>query len=81
MYSLLEQHIEHPEFLKKLERAKEDKAAAGPGKHGDEVLHKEWWEAPPAEISTASAESDGFTEVCASHLLAAFFALRNVNTQ
>ncbi|EIE24028.1 hypothetical protein COCSUDRAFT_47107 [Coccomyxa subellipsoidea C-169] len=62
MYSLLEQHIEHPEFLKKLERAK-DKAAAAPGKHGDEVLHKEWWEAPPGGISTASADSDGFTEV------------------
>lgn len=66
MYTLLEQHIEQQDFLKKLERAKE-KQAATPGKHGDEVLHEEWWEAPPGDSSSVSAESDGFTEVRVMH--------------
>lgn len=64
MYTLLERHIEQPEFLRKLESAKEGKHPGAPGKHGDEVLHEQWWE-PPTGCTRSSAEGplEDFTEV------------------
>ena len=70
IYTALERHIEQPDFLTKLEAAKRRcPSASGPGEcadngaasKGEEVLHKEWWEAPAPTASLAEAE--GFTEV------------------
>ena len=76
IYTALERHIEQPDFLTKLEAARRRSAASpsSPDKptdpadgKGEEVLHKDWWEAP---ASTASlAEAEGFTEVHAPQLV------------
>lgn len=63
MYSLLEHHIEQPEFLKKLEKARDASRTSSPKEHGDEVLHEEWWEEPPHDSNSAPALSEEFTEV------------------
>lgn len=63
MYTLLEHHIEQPEFLKKLEKAKDASRIYPPKEHGDEVLHEEWWEEPPRDSNSAPVLSEDFTEV------------------
>ncbi|BDA46305.1 hypothetical protein COCOBI_08-3970 [Coccomyxa sp. Obi] len=63
MYTLLEHHIEQPEFLKKLEAAKGASRTSPPKEHGDEVLHEEWWEEPPRDSNSAPVLSEDFTEV------------------
>ena len=63
MYTLLEHHIEQPEFLKKLEKARDASRTPSPKEHGDEVLHEEWWEEPPCDSNSVTALSGEFTEV------------------
>ena len=61
VYSLLEDHIKQPRFLKQLEEAKEANKEPDACPHGSEVFQEEWWEAPKG---TAVMDSDeGFLEV------------------
>ena len=57
VYSLLEDHVKQPRFLKQLEEAKEEKKEPDARPHGSEVFHEEWWEAPKG-----AAEMDSGTD-------------------
>ena len=61
VYSLLEDHVKQPRFLKQLEEAKEEKKEPDARPHGSEVFHEEWWEAPKGAAEMDSDE--GFLEV------------------
>ena len=61
MYSLLEDHIKQPRFLKQLEEAKEANKEPDACPHGSEVFQEEWWEAPKGAAVMDSDE--GFLEV------------------
>jgi hypothetical protein len=64
IYTLLEEHVNQPEFLKKLESAKASKRSTAIMMHGDEVMHEEWWETPQgAAIAGESSMHEEFTEV------------------
>ena len=61
VYSLLEEHIKQPGFLKQLEEAKEGGKEPDACPHGSEVFQEEWWEAPKGAAAMNSDE--GFLEV------------------
>lgn len=63
MYSLLEDHIKQPKFLKQLEDAKEDTQEPGACAHGSEVLQEEWWDVPKGAASTGADSDEGYLEV------------------
>lgn len=64
IYSLLEHHVDQPAFLAKLEAAKQSKGTSAVAKHGDEVLHEEWWEAPAGQAGPSeNPNHEEFTQV------------------
>ena len=58
MYEALERSFGHPDFVEKIQRAKEQHASAGrrPAQ-GSEVLQEDWWQEPPESPDTATQKS------------------------
>ena len=78
VYSLLEDHIKQPRFLKQLEEAKEGNTEPDACLHGCEVFQEEWWEAPKGAAEMDSDE--GFLEVpiISPAAFLSFFNFRNL---
>ena len=67
MYTLLEDHVKQPKFLKQLEEAKEGNGQAATRPHGSEVFCEDWWEAPKGAAGPEAESDEGYLEVHLSH--------------